>query len=172
MRLVLVGYMASGKSTIGKKLSKKLNIPFYDLDEYIVNNEKLKIKDIFKKKGEVYFRKKEAEYLDYFLKNNDNFILAVGGGTPCYGNNMSVINNNSKSIYLKTSIQSIYDKLSKEKNKHKRPLISTIANKDLREFIAKHLFERVPFYEQATFTVNTTAKTKKEIVNEISLNMQ
>jgi len=164
--------MASGKSSIGKKLSKKLNIPFYDLDEYIVYNETSTIKDIFKKKGEVYFRKKEAEYLDYFLKNNDNFILAVGGGTPCYGNNMSMINNSSRSIYLKSSIQSIYKKLSKEKNKHKRPLISTIANKDLKEFISKHLFERAPFYEQAAFILDTTAMTKKEIVNEISLNMQ
>ena len=84
---------------------------------------------------------------------------------------MDIINNNSKSIYLKSSIQSIYNKLSNKKNKHKRPLISEINNKDLKEFIAKHLFERSPFYEQAHYTVITDNKSKKEIAQEISSNM-
>lgn len=172
MKIVLVGYMASGKSTIGKKLSKELNIPFFDLDDYIAVNEKLSIQDIFKSKGEIYFRKKEAEYLKTLLLQKDNFILAVGGGTPCYGHNISIIINNSRSVYLKSSIQSIYDKLSIAKNKRKRPLISKLDNKDLKEFIAKHLFERSPFYEQAEFTIASDNKSIKEITEEISLNMQ
>ncbi len=172
MKIVLLGYMASGKSSIGMKLAKMLNVPFVDLDDLISEKEKLSIPDIFKTKGEIYFRKKEIEYLNDFLLQKDNFILAVGGGTPCYGNNMSIIINHSKSIYLKSSIQSIFNKLSNKKNKHKRPLISEIPNKDLKEFIAKHLFERSPFYEQADYTVSTDNKSIKEIALEISSNMQ
>ena len=171
MKIVLLGYMASGKSSIGKKVAEMLCVPFVDLDVLISKKEKLSIQDIFKNKGEIYFRKKETEYLNDFLIQKDNFILAVGGGTPCYANNMAIINNNSKYFYLKSSIQSIYNKLSNKKNKHKRPLISEINNKDLKEFIAKHLFERSPFYEQAHYTVTTDNKSKKEIALEISSDM-
>ena len=172
MKIVLLGYMASGKTSIGKKLAKILNVPFVDLDDLISEKEKLSIQDLFKIKGEIYFRKKEIESLNEILLQKENFILAVGGGTPCYGSNMSVINNNSTSIYLKSSLQSIYNKLSDKKNKHIRPLISEINNKELKDFIAKHLFERSPFYEQAHYTVETDNKSKKEIAQEISSNMQ
>ena len=172
MKIVLLGYMASGKTSIGKKLAKMLNVPFVDLDDLISEKEKLSIQNIFKIKGEIYFRKKEIESLNEILLQKDNFILAVGGGTPCYGSNISVINNNSTSIYLKSSLQSIYNRLSDKKKKQKRPLISEINNKELKEFIAKHLFERSPFYEQAHYTVETDNKSKKEIAQEISSNMQ
>lgn len=171
MKIVLLGYMASGKSSVGKKVAEMLSVPFVDLDILISEKEKLSIQDIFKNKGEIYFRKKEMEYLNDFLIEKENFVLAVGGGTPCYGDNMAIINNNSQSIYLKSSLQSIYNKLSNQKNKHKRPLISKINNKDLKEFIAKHLFERSPFYEQAHYTVTTDNKSKKEIAQEISSDM-
>jgi len=111
MKIVLLGYMASGKSSIGMKLANMLNVSFVDLDDLISEKEKLSIPAIFKTKGEIYFRKKEIDYLNEFLLQKDNFILAVGGGTPCYGNNMSIINNHSKSIYLKSSIQSIINGL-------------------------------------------------------------
>jgi len=159
--------MASGKSSIGKKLAKKCNLPFVDLDDYIVKKEKITIPEIFKLKGEIYFRKIEAQYLNELLLLEDDFILAVGGGTPCYGNNMKSITENAQSIYLKSSIQNIYDKLSKQKNKQKRPLISTIEDRNLKEFIAKHLFERRHYYEQATHTIVIDDKSKKEIVGEL-----
>jgi len=172
MTTVLIGYMASGKSSIGKKLAKKRNLQFIDLDESISEREALSISAIFKTKGEIYFRKLEAEVLKELLNVKDDFILAVGGGTPCYGNNMEVIAKNATSFYLRASIQTIYNKLIKPKNKYKRPLISTIAIDDLKEFIAKHLFERAQYYEQATTTIIIDNKTKKEIVQEISSNMQ
>jgi shikimate kinase len=172
MIVVLLGYMASGKSSIGKKLAKRLDFKFVDLDDYIAKKEAISIPEIFKKKGEIYFRKKESEILNELLHQNEDFILAVGGGTPCYGNNMEIINTNAKSIYLKGSINAIYTKLSKPKNKQKRPLITTISDKDLKEFIAKHLFERSQYFEQADFTIVIDNKTKAEIVEEINSNMQ
>ena len=171
MKIVLIGYMASGKSSVGKKLSKILKLPFYDLDDYIAEKENLSIPNIFKIKGEVYFRKIETTFLGDLLHSTDDFILAVGGGTPCYGSNMKLINKYSKSIYLKSSFKNTYNKLSKPKVKNKRPLIATIANENLEEFIAKHLFERSPFYEQAQHSISIDGKTVREIANEINLSI-
>ncbi|MGB5464082.1 MAG: shikimate kinase [Aureibaculum sp.] len=172
MKIVLLGYMASGKSTIGKKLAKKLNLPFKDLDELISEKEVSSIPEIFKNKGEIYFRKIEAEILHSFLQTENKFVLAVGGGTPCYGDNMDLINENSISVYLNASIKTIYNNLSKVKNKDKRPLVSKVNPEDLQEFIAKHLFERRPFYEKASLIVKIDQKSQKEITQEISLNMR
>ena len=172
MILVLIGYMASGKSTIGKKLAKKLNYDFIDLDDFIENKENLTVSDIFKSKGEIYFRKQETLYLTQLLEEKSNIILSVGGGTPCYGANMELILNAShtKSIYLKSSIPELVKKLNKKKAT--RPLIAHIETKEaLTEFIGKHLFERIQFYSQAEIQINTDKKSKKEIVEEIVLNL-
>ena len=96
MKIVLSGYMASGKSAVGQQLSDKLNIKFIDLDFYIETGEAASITSIFKTKGEIYFRKKESEYLQELLDLNNDCIISLGGGTPCYGNNMELIKNNSK----------------------------------------------------------------------------
>jgi len=169
MKIILLGYMASGKTSIGKKLAKQLNLSFIDLDDYISQQENLSVTAIFKEKGEIYFRKKETYFLEELLKSTKSFVLALGGGTPCYGDNLKIINLHSNSFYLKRSLESTYDKLSKLKNKHKRPLITSISNADLKEFIAKHLFERAPFYEQAAHVISVDGKTKKEIAKEIAL---
>ncbi|KJD33642.1 shikimate kinase [Tamlana nanhaiensis] len=168
MIIILIGYMASGKSTIGKKLAKKLNYDLIDLDDYIEEKEQLTVTDIFKNKGEIYFRKQETHYLKQLLSANESFILSLGGGTPCFGNNMELILNetNAKSIYLKASLPKLVKKLIKKKAK--RPLIAHIETEEaLTEFIGKHLFERSAFYNQAEVVVATDGKSKKEIVNEI-----
>jgi shikimate kinase len=166
MHIVLLGYMASGKSTIGKLLSKQTNYPFLDLDEHITKNEKLTIPEIFAQKGEIYFRKKEHEYLKEVLQNKQDVILSLGGGTPCYANNMELIHQqNALSIYLRASIATLTDRIVKHKST--RPLVAFLTDEQVPEFIAKHLFERSFFYEQAQKTVTIDAKTEKEIVQEI-----
>lgn len=162
MNIVLVGYMASGKSAVGKLLSSQLKLKHIDLDDFIEKKEQLSISEIFKKKGEVYFRKKETEYLKELLKKSDNYCISTGGGTPCYGNNMEIIQKFATSIYLKTSIHEIYKRLKFAKNK--RPLIAHLSNDSLLEFIGKHLFERAPFYQKATATVLTDKKSTNEVV--------
>ena len=168
MKIVLLGYMASGKSTIGREISKKLNMKFIDLDDYISKREKSSILEIFKVKGEIYFRRIESLYLSEILNSKDNFILSVGGGTPCYSNNMELIlNSETSSIYIKASIKTLAARLASEKNK--RPLVAELENDKLIEFVAKHLFERRFFYEQASITLNTEDKSIEEITTEIRI---
>ncbi len=172
MIVVLIGYMASGKSTIGRVLAKKLDYNFIDLDDYIEATEKESISDIFETSGEIYFRKRETQYLNEIIANKNNIVLALGGGTPCYGNNMETIlkSEHVTSIYLKATIDCIVERLENEKDK--RPLISHLNTKnELSEFIGKHLFERVQFYSRAKYAVDTNNKNKDAIIEEIIFNL-
>ena len=165
MIISLIGYMGSGKSHVSKLLSSQLQLKLIDLDQRISFKTGMTIPEIFEKKGEIYFRKKEKEILEEILASEKSAILSVGGGTPVYYNNMEIIKNKSESFYLRTSVKTLVDRVSK--NKEKRPLISRITDEDLPEFIAKHLFERQTFYGQAKYTVSTDGKEVQNIVDEI-----
>jgi shikimate kinase len=167
VKIVLLGYMGSGKSSIGKVLSKNLSMRFIDLDDYIIEKEKLSIREIFKEKGEIYFRRIEHKYLKDIVSKKDDFILSLGGGTPCYANNMEEINKTDAiSIYLQASLSTLVQRLLM--NKSERPLIASLSSDQIPEFIAKHLFERRYFYEQAKFTLKIDDKSMKELTNEIA----
>ncbi|MFT4644568.1 MAG: shikimate kinase [Planctomycetota bacterium] len=165
MKIVLVGYMASGKSSVGKVLADNFGYSFIDLDEYIEYKEAASITEIFTQKGEIYFRIKEIEYLKEILSLEKNIILSVGGGAPCYGENMKLINDTATALYLKASIKTLMDRLNKEKKN--RPLVANLSLEKMSEFIGKHLFERAYFYEQAKFIVKIDDRTIEEIVEEI-----
>ena len=165
MIISLIGYMGSGKSHISKVLSDKLHLKLIDLDHEISLKNKLTIPQIFEKKGEIYFRKQERELLEEIFATKDQLILSVGGGTPAYYNNVEVINQHSESIFLRTSVKTLTERLLKQKQK--RPLIANIADEDLPEFIAKHLFERNFYYSKAKYTVDTDDKEVGDIVEEI-----
>ena len=123
MNIVLLGYMASGKSKIGKELAKVLSYEFKDLDSCIEIAEGKSINEIFNKSGELYFRKKEKEYLKSLLKTSNNSIISLGGGTPCYFNTMEelLLNNDLTTVYLNVSIPVLVNRLKPEM--YKRPLI-------------------------------------------------
>lgn len=166
VKIVLVGYMAVGKSTVGKILAEKLKIAFVDLDENIEKNENLSISDIFANHGEIYFRKKEHLELKKCLENPKSMVIATGGGTPCYANNHLLLNGDGiTSFYLKASIPVLYERLLSETNK--RPLVSGKTEEELQEFIAKHLFDRSYFYHQATHNVSVDGKTSQAVAEEI-----
>ncbi len=172
MILVLIGYMGSGKSSVGKQLAEVLDYQFIDLDAYIADAENTSIPEIFAKKGEIYFRKVEAKALNDVLNAQENCVLALGGGTPCYGNNMNLILNspNIQSVYLKTGVMALTERLLKEKDN--RPLISHIQTKeDMQEYVGKHMFERSVFYNQSHLAVTTDGKTVKDIVESILLQL-
>ena len=167
MKIVLLGYMASGKSAVGKVLTASLNMQFIDLDSFIEEKEQLSVPEIFSMKGEIYFRKKEGQYLQELLDLNEDTVISLGGGTPCYGNNMDFIENKSVSFYLKASIDTIFERLKNETSQ--RPLVSAIGTDNLKEYIAKHLFERAPYYERANHTILVNNKNVIQIVDEIRL---
>ena len=167
MNIVLIGYMGSGKSTIGKNLSKIINFDFIDLDDYIQKKENLTIPQIFERKGEIYFRKIEHLYLNELLQM-DSIILSLGGGTPTYGSNMDAILNapHVQSMYLKCSIPNLVTRL--RHGKSSRPLIAHLKNdEELTEFIGKHLFERSFYYNQSRHALVTDDKSVEMITEEI-----
>ena len=166
MKIVLVGYMGSGKTTIGKLLANKLKVSFLDLDEVIEQGLEDSISNIFNGKGEIFFRKKEHEYLIDVLSKKEKLILSTGGGTPCYSGNMETMLNLADHVfYLKVSIPGLVKRLLLEKEH--RPLIKNIDNGDLPEFIGKHLFERNNFYLKANHIIECDDKDPETLVAEI-----
>ena len=160
--------MASGKSSVGALLSKIIGYNFVDLDGFIEKKEGMSISELFNNKGEVYFRKIESMYLKELLSTPEKCVISLGGGTPCYGNNMDLINSckEAVSFYLKTSINEIVNRLMNEKEE--RPLVAQIESKEsLMDFVGKHLFERNSFYLRSDYSIHTDKRTKQNIVEEI-----
>ncbi|WP_202703886.1 shikimate kinase [Flavobacterium sp. UGB4466] len=165
-KIILLGYMGCGKSTIAQNMSKITNIPFLDLDKCIEERASLSIKEIFEKHGEIYFRKLEHEMFVELLRSPERSIIGLGGGTPCYANNHELLKGEDViSIYLKASIETLYGRLVH--NKSKRPLIAEMNEEEMREFIAKHLFDRSFYYNQAQYKVTVDDKTVEETVQDI-----
>lgn len=165
-KIVLLGYMGCGKSTIAQNLSKITNIPFLDLDKCIEERVNLSINEIFEKHGEVYFRKLEHEMFVELLQSSENTIVGLGGGTPCYANNHELLKGDDVvSVYLKASIDTLYNRLVH--NKSKRPLIANMNEEEMKEFIAKHLFDRSYYYNQAKHKVSVDDKSVEETVQDI-----
>jgi len=165
-KVILVGYMGSGKSIISKLLASKINYLCYELDDLIEKKANLSIESIFSQKGELYFRKLEHEIFVEKMNSKESFVLSTGGGTPCYfGNHEWLKRDGSVSIYLSASIETLFDRL--ENAKSKRPLLSQLNQTQMKEFIAKHLFERSYFYHQASYTINVNGKTPVELVIEL-----
>ncbi|GIZ09436.1 shikimate kinase [Flavobacterium sp. UMI-01] len=164
-KIILLGYMGSGKSTIAKSLSKIRQIPFVDLDDYIEKKSGMSIKSIFETRGEIHFRKLEHEAFLELLNDSSDYIIGLGGGTPCYANNHELlIGEDRVSIYLKASIDTLFNRLVLEKEK--RPLIANKTDEEMKEFIAMHLFERSFYYNKAQYTVSVD-QSVDEIVADI-----
>lgn len=158
--------MGCGKSTIAQNLSKITNIPFLDLDKCIENKANLSINEIFEQFGEIHFRKLEHEIFVELLQSSEDSIIGLGGGTPCYANNHELLKSDDiTSVYLKASIDTLYERLVH--NKSKRPLIANMNEEEMREFIAKHLFDRSYYYNHAQHKVTVDNKTIEETVQDI-----
>lgn len=168
MKIVLCGYMGCGKSTVGQLLSEKLNVDFLEIDTEIEKKENSSIIDIFQENGEIYFRKIENIVLNELLKTSKNEVISLGGGTPCYANNLHLLKSNEhvKLFYLKMTPQNLTARLIKEKQK--RPLINHLqAEEKLEEYIRKHLFERQFYYLQSDFMIDANTKSVEELTEEI-----
>ncbi len=146
MKIFLIGFMGAGKSYWGRKWAQQLNYSFIDLDDEIVKSEGQNIVSIFEEKGEDYFRKIDAEFLRKTI-SVENVIIACGGGTPCYGNNMLWMNNNGSTVYLCKTLMELYNNVVKEKLQ--RPLLKNLDEQEIISFIEQKLQKRQAFYEQA-----------------------
>jgi len=148
MRYFLTGFMASGKTYWAKQWSLASGLPMYDLDEEIEKRAGMSVDAIFQQKGEVYFRKLERDTLRSFLKL-DHYIMACGGGTPCFYNNMQRMNEKGVVIYLKAGAKEIADRLRSQKES--RPLVKEIPDDVLETFVAEKIQQREPYYLHALY---------------------
>ena len=146
--LVLVGMPGSGKSTLGKALAQKLEMDFMDLDVLLEAAEGCTIPQLFESKGEHYFRQRESELLKKVLNSSDPLVLATGGGTPCFFDNMQYIQQQAISIYLNVSWSLLAARLSQQPGQ--RPLLQGLSADALADSLQEKFGWRIPFYEQAT----------------------
>ena len=151
MRVFLVGFMASGKSSVGKKLAKKVDLPFVDLDDYIEEKYNTTIRLLIYEKGMDVFREIEKNSLDELIHKYEDVLISTGGGTPCYFDNMSLMNSKGKTIYLEVDIPTLVDRLMHSKKD--RPLIWGKTREDLTVYAKDLLSKRQPDYEKAQLTV-------------------
>lgn len=165
MNIFLVGMMGCGKTYTSKLLAQKLHYNVYDLDEIIAEKEKLSITNIFETFGETYFRRKETETLQG-LKELKNIVVATGGGTPCFHNNMNWMNEHGITVWLNEPLPVLMDRLKNEKQH--RPLIKNLSNEELGLFLEKKLIERATFYKQSQYILSSEECLKYDFKFQIT----
>lgn len=161
-RIILIGYMGAGKTTVGKQLAKDLGLPFYDLDWYIESRMRKKISEIFKERGEEGFRIIERNMLHEVAEFED-VVISCGGGTPCFFDNMEYMNSNSDVIYLKATPEVLYAHL--QMGRSVRPLIANKTKDELLAFIKEQLSYREQFYLKAKHVLDVTLMESPEKIS-------
>src|SRR5690554_3520166 len=147
----LIGFMGVGKTTLGKKIAKKSGLPFIDLDQEIETSFEMSINSIFDKYGETFFRKEETKMLKKVIAENQHVIISVGGGLPCFNNNMELMNRAGLTCYLHRPAKELYQRLRNSKDE--RPLLRKLNDEELLSFIEVKLLEREVFYSKAKIIV-------------------
>ncbi|MEG1607481.1 MAG: shikimate kinase [Mucinivorans sp.] len=165
MRYFLIGFMGSGKSTLGRSLAKSMGMEFIDLDRYLEQQQGRTIADVFALDGEPYFRALESKYLRE-VSRQDNIIVSCGGGTPCSDSNMEFMNSLGRTIYLKLEPDVLAERL--ENGKFVRPLIASMNSVQLLEYITTTLIQREVYYNQATIIVANPSRDVSQIVDILS----
>jgi len=156
-KIFLIGMMGSGKTFWTKKIAKWIKSAGYDLDDLIELIEEKTISEIFEEDGEDYFRKSEAKILRWF-KEKKKFVLATGGGTPCFQENMNWMKKEGTVIWLDESLEILVQRLAAEKAH--RPLIAHLSNEEIAQFIQQKLVERHAYYQQANYRLTSDQITE------------
>ncbi len=163
-RIYLIGFMGSGKSFTGRRLAEALGLPFLDLDDYLEERAGRTIYRLFEEEGEAAFREMEAAA----LRATERFsaaVIACGGGTPCFGDNMEWMNAHGMTIYLETPAALLVDRLLGEMDH--RPLLRGLDRAGLRRYIEEKLEQRAPYYRRASVIVEQAAGRSLDIVGEL-----
>ena len=156
--------MGCGKTYWGRQLSEKLQMPFFDLDEMIVEREGKEITQIFAELGEEYFRMLEKDVLYMLTESHESFVMACGGGAPCFFNNIDYMKKRGTAVWLNCSIDCLYNRLVNEKEK--RPLIRSIPDNELKAYIIKKYSDRKIFYQQAQVILNEDDITLEALIEK------
>jgi shikimate kinase len=165
MVVFLIGMPACGKTSIGRRLAKKLKFTFLDLDHHLADKENKSVATIFSEKGDFFFRELETKYLKEISDISTNIIISVGGGTPCFHNNVQFMLSVGTVFYLNTSAETLFLRLKEDT---KRPMFLGLTQEQIKEKINSLLQQREIFYLQAHHTINTAHKSDDAIVEEMS----
>lgn len=161
-RIFLIGYMGAGKSTMGKALAKTMDLTFIDLDDFIVNRQHKTVSEIFEEVGEDGFRQIERKAL-IEVAAYENVVISLGGGTPCFFDNMDIVNKAGKSVYLRPSEEVLLQRLIKGKNK--RPLLAQKSDDEILQVIREQLAWREPYYLRASLVFEASHLENKEDIH-------
>ena len=161
-KIFIVGMPGSGKSTMARYLCSQSNFKYFDLDEEIEKKSQMTVKEIFENKGEDYFRYLETDLLEEIIQKENSFILATGGGTPCFNNNMEIMNKNGNTIFLNIPIDILAERVSR---KNKRPLLNS---KNMKETIINLFNKRIKFYKKSNFSIK--GNNREEALSIINSN--
>lgn len=165
MKVILIGYMGSGKSVIAKRLAELLDFRFIDTDEWIEARSCKTIPQIFSEEGEASFRAKEKECLE-FLVDQEDIVLATGGGMPCFNQSIDLMLELGETVYLNATVDTLVARLWQGRSG--RPILKDFKHKDeLQDFISDHLSNRISFYERAKHIVQVDDKSVEQIAQEI-----
>ncbi|MBL0305533.1 MAG: shikimate kinase [Chitinophagaceae bacterium] len=165
MAKILIGFMGSGKTHWGRLLSEKLGIRFFDLDEQVTEHAGKTIPEIFAAEGEEQFRLLEKDVLHIITESHDNFVMACGGGSPCYFNNIEYMNTAGTTVWINTPQDTLHKRLVVEKDK--RPLIKDLTDEQLRNFIQKKFSDRRIYYEQADIAIDEEPVQLEKLIEKI-----
>ena len=169
-KIFLVGFMGSGKSTIAKLLASEMKLPLKDIDVIIEKRAELTISEIFKEHGEDFFRYLEGVVLNEILLEAGEMMVSTGGGLPCFDHRMEWMNRNDITIYLKCSVETLFNRIQKDSGK--RPLVVNRTENELKEFVQNKLDERKSIYESASIIVDgnlSSIQVVQEILKQIKL---
>lgn len=165
MKIFLIGFMGSGKTHWGRLLSQKLSLPFFDLDEQVSVHAGKSIPEIFAKEGEEHFRLTEKEVLYIIAESHESFVMACGGGSPCFFNNIDYMNQSGTTVWINTPKEILFDRLVKEKAN--RPLIKNLSDEQLRGFISRKYSDRKIYYEQADIIMDEEPVQLDHLIEKI-----
>lgn len=157
--------MGSGKTHWGRYLSQKLGIPFFDLDEQVVEHAGKPIPEIFATEGEELFRLQEKDVLHLITESHESFVMACGGGSPCYFNNIEYMQQSGTTVWINTAPEILFQRLVKEKEK--RPLIKELSDEQLRSFIGKKYADRRIYYEQADIIIDDEPVQLDKLIDKL-----
>ncbi len=166
MKLFLIGYMGCGKSSLGRKLAKRTDYEFVDMDSVIEQREGAAVADIFHYAGEEYFRQKERALIEEIGAMTGDYVVSTGGGVPTWEDNMERMNTLGQTVYLRRTAEQIASRLSPH-GRQKRPKLRGLNDEELVEFMTKNMAEREPFYSKATHSIECSSYSDEEIIEII-----